>query len=854
MRIEKARVNGFGKISSQSFEFDAGLNCVFGPNESGKTTLLAFLVSMMYGQAKTGLKNRRLEDTHDHYRPWSAQSYAGSMTVEFGDGREVVVSRDFGGKADKVEITHGVSAVSLVAKYGLDRTGEPTFLREETGIDKATYGSVFVVRHDSVATLSPDERNVLADRLTALADTGDEESSSDRALEILGGSIAQIGSERAPTKPYAITRQTVDEQRARLEEARAVRDEYAEALSRRQELAGEAGRLESELENRRTLVAHSIIAGLRGMDEEIGKLVGALEKEPVAHASPALVELTAEQVRSAETKIGEFVRIRGEHQRTEGEAAALSARLTPMKAEYEAAIGTLQAVTAETREFIATAGDRKSDMLEEAGAKRERLEKARSLSRQGAVLKVLLAAAGLVAVSPVLVSFMGLAAPSWFHPGVTVVAGGAAAALLIWRILAIRGQLSAFEGEAEAFEQIRQRLEQHEGLLREICEAFGAQDREEAMEALEALDEKQRDITEAASRLAELQTNLERLADELQDAAEKAFDAASAAGVGPCASLCQAVGNLAETGEKTPPTSEPKLRSTYADVTAPGDVSKVFEALYAKVAALTESGRRTSDTRSRLSELERQRDSLLAGRSREEIEQSAAKALPEGTALLSREEIASQRNDIEAVEKRSGALRMDLAELSARIDEGLKGHPDLPDIEDAIARFKERSRLQQLHRDALDAAVRVVNEAAEAFHRQVFPRIESSLQGLLSRVTLGAHDGARLWTDESTTGPALRISVTDATKDAPVSPGDLSQGALEQVYLCARLALVDALTRDESLPVMLDDPFINYDPQRLEAAVEVLAEVAGKRQVFLFTCQEDVCGLAGRAGARITSL
>jgi len=854
VRIRKARIEGFGKISRADYEFSDGLNCISGPNESGKTTLMTFLLSMLYGQAKTGLKSRHLEDEHDRYDPWLGHAYAGGLTVAFSDGREIVITRDFSGSADKVEITHGVSAVSLLGKYGRDRTREPTFLRDETGIDKAAYTSVFVLRHGSLASLSTDERNVLADRLTALADTGDEESSSDRALEILGGCIAQIGSERAPTKPYALTRQALEEQRMRLEEARAVRDEYAEALLKRRELSEQCARLEAGLESRRRIVAHSITAALAGVDEEIRKLSETLEGEPAAEAPPSLLELSAEKIRSVETKLCEFVRVRAEHKKTEDEIGEISARLEPMKSEYEAAIGTLRAVADEARGFLRNAADRKSDMLEQAAARRERLDEARSLRGRAVALKVLLAAAVIAMIAPFLLAAAGIGAPPWMRPFPMALLGAAAAALSIWGIVATKRRLAGFQGDAEEFERLQERLEEHDNRLQAICEAFGAQNREEAMEALAELDRRQREISEAEKRLSDLRSDFERLGSELQNAAAAAFDAAAPLGLGPCRSLSEAAAALVEKGEKTTPLEEPRLRSTYADVSTPADVSKAFEPLYAKVAELTESARRTSQARSNLSQLERRRDSLLAGGAREEIEALAKEPLPEGAELLESDAIPAERENMEALEERLGKIRIELAGVAARIEEGLKGCPDLAEIEETIVRLEERGALQDLHRGALDDAIRVINEAAETFHSKVFPRIESALQGLLSRVTLGAHDEVNLWTDESGGAPGLRISVKDAARQAPVGPAQLSQGALEQVYLCARLALADALSREEAMPVMLDDPFINYDPARLEAAVKVLAKVSRRRQVLLFTCQQDVCDLAAAAGAKVTCL
>ena len=52
--------------------------------------------------------------------------------------------------------------------------------------------------------------------------------------------------------------------------------------------------------------------------------------------------------------------------------------------------------------------------------------------------------------------------------------------------------------------------------------------------------------------------------------------------------------------------------------------------------------------------------------------------------------------------------------------------------------------------------------------------------------------------------------------------------------MCLRLALAEQ--HRPSLPLLLDDILVNFDPARAEAATAVLAEVAKTRQVLVFTC------------------
>ncbi len=75
----------------------------------------------------------------------------------------------------------------------------------------------------------------------------------------------------------------------------------------------------------------------------------------------------------------------------------------------------------------------------------------------------------------------------------------------------------------------------------------------------------------------------------------------------------------------------------------------------------------------------------------------------------------------------------------------------------------------------------------------------------------------------------------------------LSRGTKEQLYLSMRFALVDAVSREANLPLLLDDLFVHFDERRLRQTVSVLGEIAQSRQIILFTCHGHVAEAVRRA-------
>jgi uncharacterized protein YhaN len=67
--------------------------------------------------------------------------------------------------------------------------------------------------------------------------------------------------------------------------------------------------------------------------------------------------------------------------------------------------------------------------------------------------------------------------------------------------------------------------------------------------------------------------------------------------------------------------------------------------------------------------------------------------------------------------------------------------------------------------------------------------------------------------------------------------GGLSTGTAQQLYLALRFGLVDHFARQaESLPVVMDDILVNFDPARAERAARSIEDLARRHQVLYFTC------------------
>jgi uncharacterized protein YhaN len=125
MKIDNIRVDGFGVWSDKSWEaLDPGLNIFHGPNETGKSTLMAFVRSILFGFDRRGSVRR--------YEPLNGGLHGGWLDLRM-DGRTL-----------RVERKQGRHVRGTVTVYDADQTaGDEALDRLLGGTTRTLYHNVF---------------------------------------------------------------------------------------------------------------------------------------------------------------------------------------------------------------------------------------------------------------------------------------------------------------------------------------------------------------------------------------------------------------------------------------------------------------------------------------------------------------------------------------------------------------------------------------------------------------------------------------------------------------------------------------------------------------------------------------
>ncbi|MBQ7895854.1 MAG: AAA family ATPase, partial [Oscillospiraceae bacterium] len=173
MEINKLTAS-FGKLENESLKLHSGLNVIYAPNESGKSTWCAFIQAMLYGipsseRAKTGYLPDKMR-----YAPWSGAPMEGSMELT-ADRKDITITRSTRAKNAPMREFSAVYTGSNVAVEGLTGSNAGEML---TGVSRDVFRrSAFIAQ----GALSVSGSVELEKRINSIVSTGEESSSYSEA-------------------------------------------------------------------------------------------------------------------------------------------------------------------------------------------------------------------------------------------------------------------------------------------------------------------------------------------------------------------------------------------------------------------------------------------------------------------------------------------------------------------------------------------------------------------------------------------------------------------------------------------------------------------------------------------------
>lgn len=241
MRIDNLKINAYGNIKNKDISLNKGINIIHGANESGKSTLLSYIVNSFYGISKT--KDGREISDYEKYKPWEGSEFSGRIKYTLNDNSQYEIFRDFTKKNPKI---YNERLEDITDNFEIDKKDGSKFFVEQTGVDKQTYLSTVVSMQQEVR-LEEKEQNLLIQKIANLVGTGEDNVSYKKALGKLQDKIRdEIGTNKTTQKPINIIEKEIEEINRKIEEIRPYKDKKYGIDAEKEELKDQIKELEIE--------------------------------------------------------------------------------------------------------------------------------------------------------------------------------------------------------------------------------------------------------------------------------------------------------------------------------------------------------------------------------------------------------------------------------------------------------------------------------------------------------------------------------------------------------------------------------------------------------------------------------
>lgn len=793
MKLLSCHIDNFGKLSDLSIDFADGVNLFHEPNAWGKSTLAAFLRVMFYG-FDSKKESGSFDKERVVYRPWQGGTFGGELDFAYQD-KTYRISRTFG-KTEKTDAYHLYDlSTNLECHDFSSEIGSEIF-----GLDSASFKrSAFIAQNDCESG-STDAINA---KLGNLAENTNDINNFESATKRIHDRMNKLSPDRATgsmkKRKNMITLLT--EELRSYEAAESAAQELSQKLAdkqaQRKELSDIRGQYAKALqvaseENRRENLKHNY--QLLCDEVEHGKVSVAQYTDVFPERVPEDEEF---QQKNQDVQMMGVLKTTLYNLGLTDEEKAQYAKLADMFEEGcpdEAQIRDMD----QQLEKLARLREQKSQLetkisyFEAMAMKREE-PVAPVKKRIGMIVPVI-----LLFLSGIAAAVAGFAVPDFAKYSMLFIGAGAFAVVIGIFLLAMRKALA--DRDVRRAKELRLQYQEEERKLREPVE-----------EIQKTMDEASGEAERIQQRAQKFLENY-HLAYEIRDARSSLYE----------------LKNQIHEYERL------KTRAAKSDA-AREEFDRIRESLLA-------FGKSTGvdfgeDIAAGLSQLQ-----MKAAEYR-----LAVKAYEQACRKKAEFEQEHPMDEITSIEKCPYTLD-ELNEMIRDVDDRIE------DVRDAIEQYthqledmQEQLDVRDEKQEQLEICNRDQEQEAQTYHTlQLTQEFLQTAKEQFSARYLGPIENGfgkyyELLTGDTSGNWMVNANIAVQMKEQ----GELretkwlSAGYQDLLGVCMRLALVDAMYPGEKPFLVLDDPFVNLDEEKVRHGNELLQKISGEYQILYFTCHSS---------------
>ncbi len=186
------------------------------------------------------------------------------------------------------------------------------------------------------------------------------------------------------------------------------------------------------------------------------------------------------------------------------------------------------------------------------------------------------------------------------------------------------------------------------------------------------------------------------------------------------------------------------------------------------------------------------------------------------------DELETLKKEVNSLESRKVELRTSIKTTTTLIESPEEVKEKLDLIEENQSELKRKVEEYRL-------AAHFLELAESEVHHKFTPAIEKNSKQILKEITNERYSDLKIEED------TLDIKIKESEVKEYIDVSYLSQGTKDQLYFTLRTVMSDLLSGNTNIPLILDDPFHNFDNVRLAKTMNTIQEIAKNKQIILIS-------------------
>lgn len=823
MRIEELYLAGFGRFHNKRITLQDGLNLIFGENEAGKTTLQHFIMGMLYGFFVPTARRKTYTEDYERYKPWNSDAIYGGTLVCQKDGRRYRIQRNFLKERESVLIFDADSGEDISDQFPYDPV---TRLRDPgpqlCGVSRSVFCNTANVAQLQISPAG-DFSAAWEDQILSLTETADSSLSLQKVCAILDQKAEAIGSPKRKKTPYGQAAERLEQLELERQETEASEQSRQQLRHRIAELEKSKAALEQQLQQAEYSKYKEDYEKAQGIGQRIRELQALLEQQAPAEDPDTLQQ-----------KIGACQQAKQMLAREEQNFSKWDSRLQALNRRYLNQPIRMQDVSVLDRclllaknsmlseetqklrdqlqekqqEFISIPPLNSNEALEalvEYEGWQEDLE-ARSISGKWIVLIV-----GLLCLASG--AALGWLLDPFFYIG--------AAIGLILMICSFFLSSKRKEAEEAAEEQAL------------ILQKFNMETYEQLKAHCESLENQEERRMELMTEIQLLALRLQKASEENPKRREELDHYAARLTRNPDAKWSLELEQQVKAARE--------LCLEFADMSAKHNEEyrqlaiqrQEVEAMEEELSAVLKRLGADGFSDEQLQKLREQRRQREQAATELELQQKLLEECLDGQTM---EQLAEKAQGFCTEEPGDPALSdfnykavlQELAQLQGQLSTMEQLQRPAGEIREEMRALRATMKDYQQSLDAIALAKERLLQVSGEIRRDLTPLLGQRLSNIVEKLTDGKYHKVLLSRD-------LHIRLEDPVSAHLVPVTALSSGTMDLIYLAMRMELLQQLSTDTVLPLLLDDSFVLLDDSRTARLLTYLARNR-QGQVLLLSC------------------